>query len=187
VQSKFPYWWHPAASLRRQDAADTNHVTSFYTPCLPGEMSKRKKQPLPPRVKRMNRRKRLQTAKNWIGSYEGKNLLRGYCKHFAVDWRCAAVELKLLGVVLDPGYLKRRKNSEPEKLAERRAKKEKRTEVENSDRWHDHDSLLGAYMAGDYEALFAMECERDGIDPITLRPLNEDNSSNQIDEDNVPF
>ena len=132
----------------------------------------------------MDRPTRLRVAKKWIESYEGKNLLRGYCKHFAVDWRCAAVELKLLGVVLDPGYLKQREITEAEKLAERRAKREKRTEVENSDRWHDHDSVLGAYMAGDYEALFAMECERDGIDPITLRQLNEDD---QINEDNVPF
>jgi hypothetical protein len=150
-------------------------------------MSKRKKKPLLPRVQRMDRPARMRVAKKWIGSYEGKNLLRGYCKHFAVDWRCAAVELKLLGVVLDPVYLKQREITEAEKLAERRAKKEKRLQVENSDRWHDHDSLQEAYLAGDYAALFAMECERDGIDPTTRRPLNGDSSSSQIDDDHVPF
>lgn len=54
----------------------------------------RKKKPLPPKVKRMKRAGRPAAAKAWLASYSGKNVLRGYCVHFAVDWRCAAVELK---------------------------------------------------------------------------------------------
>jgi len=42
-----------------------------------------------------------------MASYSGKNILRGYCVHFGVDWRCAATaaaELKTLGVSLDSAH-----------------------------------------------------------------------------------
>ncbi|MCG8648841.1 MAG: hypothetical protein MI861_03360 [Pirellulales bacterium] len=52
---------------------------------------RKKKRALPPRCKRMNRSGRLQSAVSWLQEYKGSNLLRGYCKHFGVDWRCAAI------------------------------------------------------------------------------------------------
>ena len=45
----------------------------------------------------MKRNQRLQSAKQWISTYEGKNLVRGYKKHFGVDEVCALLELKALG------------------------------------------------------------------------------------------
>lgn len=64
----------------------------------------RKKRPLPPRRKRMKRRGRLQAGRNWIPTYEGKNLVRGYAKWFGVDLWCAVLELRMLCVEVDPAY-----------------------------------------------------------------------------------
>ena len=60
------------------------------------------------RAKRMNRPARLQSAVAWLKAFDGRHVLRSYCKHFGVDWRCAAVELQQLGVILDPEYLESR-------------------------------------------------------------------------------
>jgi hypothetical protein len=73
-----------------------------------------KKKPLPPRFKRMNKQGRLDSARAWLTKYGGKNVLRGYCKHFAVDWLCAASELQMLGFQIDPNYLAQREKTEAE-------------------------------------------------------------------------
>ena len=64
----------------------------------------RKRKPLPPRHKRLARQGRLQAAKTWLRSYPGKNIARGYRKHFGVDSLCAIRELRLLGFAIDPAY-----------------------------------------------------------------------------------
>jgi len=64
----------------------------------------RKHKPLPPRHKRLNRQGRMRAAKAWLRSYPGKNIARGYRKHFGVDSRCAVRELRLSGVAFDPAY-----------------------------------------------------------------------------------
>jgi len=69
--------------------------------------SKKKKKSLPPRRKRMHRAGRLRSAKKWLVSFEGKNVVRGYAKWFGVDLLCAAKELQLLGVKVDATYLER--------------------------------------------------------------------------------
>lgn len=58
-----------------------------------------------PRQKRMNRKSRLQAAKQWIAKYEGQKIIRDYSKYFAVDNICAIKELGLLGVDLSPHYI----------------------------------------------------------------------------------
>lgn len=45
----------------------------------------------------MKRDQRLQAAKNWVPTFKGKNLARGYSNHFGVDQVCALLELRLLG------------------------------------------------------------------------------------------
>ena len=128
-------------------------------------LSKRKKRKRirPPRAKRMNRSARLQSARSWLPKFDGKNVLKGYCNHFGVDWRCAAVELQQLGVKLDAGYLKQRENSEQQEIAKRQARK--KTQAETECVFDDsYGSSFEAYLAEDYPAMFAMECERDGIE-----------------------
>jgi hypothetical protein len=46
------------------------------------------------------RSRRLLKGEKWIGSYNGKNIVRGYAKHFRVDLLCAIKELRLLGIMI---------------------------------------------------------------------------------------
>ena len=51
---------------------------------------------------------------------------------------------------------------------------------------YNYDSMLDAYMAGDFASLFAMECERDGIDPFTLLPIGEVDNCLKSDPTDLP-
>lgn len=69
-------------------------------------MTKKKKSSTP-RCKRMKRNQRLQSAKQWILTYRGKSLVRGYKNHFGVDQVCALLELKALGERIDEEQIKK--------------------------------------------------------------------------------
>jgi hypothetical protein len=80
-----------------------------------------------PRHKRLKRAARLQAAKAWLLTYPGKNIAKGYRKHFAVDPLCAIAELQLLGVKLEANYIEAvkatltHKHQKAKKLKERSA------------------------------------------------------------------
>jgi hypothetical protein len=120
---------------------------------------KRKKKQLGSRRKRMERSARVRSAVSWLKQFSGKNVLRGYCEHYGVDWRCGAIELKLLGIELDPDYLKQREVTEQKLANSRKQRRKAQTTEQMSERWYEHDSSLEAYLAEDYAALYAMECE----------------------------
>ena len=117
-----------------------------------------------PRAKRMNRPTRLQSAVSWLQQFQGKNVLRGYCQHYGVDWRCAAIELSQLGVALDPDYLNQREQSERQVINTRRHRRLASAGEDSRDDSIEYASMLDAYLAEDFAALYAMECERDGIE-----------------------
>ena len=67
-------------------------------------MSRKKKGPLPPRTLRMNRARRLQSARPWLALQRGRpadRIARSYRKRFGVDWLSAISELTALGIVFD--------------------------------------------------------------------------------------
>jgi len=66
-----------------------------------------KKRALPPRRWRMKRAARLASARAWLTTHEGKHIVRSYARWFRVDHLCAAKELGLLGVPVEPAYLVR--------------------------------------------------------------------------------
>ncbi len=107
----------------------------------------------------MKRSARVQSAVSWLKRYNGKNVLRGFCKHYGVDWRCAAVELKQLGIHLDPDYLRQREDTQQQLANSRKQRREAQMVEEPSEQWYDYDSPLDAYLAGDYAALHALEYE----------------------------
>ena len=125
---------------------------------------RKKKRSLPPRCQRMNRSARLQSAVSWLKKYNGKNILRGYCKHFAVDWRCAAIELRQLGITLNEQHFSRRAETE---LARRRRKGSQTTTETNSD-WPPYESSFDAYLAGDYAAHYALEQENSAREQFVI-------------------
>lgn len=75
-----------------------------------------------PRHKRLSRKDRLHAAQYWIPKYTGKNLIRGYRKHFGVDLLCAITELEMLGHHVDAKYKANiiKLQEHKEKLAEER-------------------------------------------------------------------
>ena len=98
----------------------------------------------------MNRTARLQSAKatKWIEKYAGKNIIRGYCKWFAVDPLCAVIELRELGVRISAEEEEKlRRSAENKSLA----RKQKTKEVE-SDIFGDSDDTF-AYIAGVIEVM----------------------------------
>ncbi|XZE56195.1 hypothetical protein SH139x_002291 [Planctomycetaceae bacterium SH139] len=103
----------------------------------------------------MKRAGRLIAARSWLSAYTGKNIVRGYCKHFAVDWRCAAIELQMLGVKIDPDYLACRERADQE-VARLKEKRRRELAAEQLAReqahWHSYTDSFTAYLAGDIEA-----------------------------------
>lgn len=118
---------------------------------------RKKKRVLPPRSKRMNRSRRLRSASSWLKEYNGNNILRGYCKHFAVDRRCAAIELRQLTVTIDEQYLQRRAESDRQLVLNRQRRKEPQAAVESDSECPSCDSAFEAYLAGDFAAPHAVE------------------------------
>ena len=92
---------------------------------------KKRKQSNTPRRKRFKQEQRLQSAKNWLPTYEGKNVFRGYRKRYGVDWPTALRELETLGVEVTPAYREQVLQTMQE-LAEARKRKrlEKAAELE---------------------------------------------------------
>lgn len=127
----------------------------------------RKKKPLPPRIKRLNRTRRIASAQSWLRSYTGKNILRGYCKHFGVDWRCAAVELEMLGAKTDAEYLATREANEAELVRKRKERKQQRETVENA-HWHPYTDSFSAYLVGDFAALHDLELRQANAEDASL-------------------
>ena|SRR3984893_3828570 len=114
-----------------------------------GMPKKRKQKALPPRVTRMDRSARLQSARTWLKTYKGKNIAAGYRKHFAVDWVCALTELEILGVRLDSGYKQRLlKSLEGHLAACQRRKAQREESYEASLDQGEHFAYIAGYTSG---------------------------------------
>jgi len=72
------------------------------------------------------RKYRLQTAKDWIKTYSGKNLVKGYSKKYGVDKLCAVVELRMIGIEISEEYERQLKNSMEANRKQRLSYKKKR-------------------------------------------------------------
>ena len=51
-----------------------------------------------PRCQTLKRKYRIRQAGRWMAQYTGKDIIKGYSKHFKVDLLCAARELQMLGL-----------------------------------------------------------------------------------------
>lgn len=71
------------------------------------------------------RAKRLKTARKWIASYRGKNLVRGYKKRFGVSGVCAVVELRMLGIDIPDTRLEQARRDEEDRAKANARRKEK--------------------------------------------------------------
>jgi len=113
-------------------------------------MPRQKNLPQGPRRKRMTREGRLQsaTATRWLERYEGKDLIKGYGKWFAVDPLCAVTELRMLGVRIDEERENAIKTSIEGRATARKRRRESALEDRNADCNDTFAQFIG-YTAGD--------------------------------------
>jgi hypothetical protein len=136
----------------------------------------------------MDRSARLQSARVWLKTYNGKNIAAGYRRHFAVDWSCAFRELEMLGVRIDAVYKEQILKSVEGHIAARRRRKSRRGETDES-RFEQDETF--AYIANDTEAGFAYSItweEWSQLDQKDLLDPQGDSNTNSNDEPpGLPF
>ena len=174
-------------------------------------MRKRKNSSSIPRHKRMRRTDRLQVAKQWLPTFIGKSIVRGYARYFAVDLLCAVTELEMLGNQFEPEYidqLKRTIAGQIEPKQERKRSKEEEvmvTSFESDDRfcyiagytsggapygvtWEEMDSVEGC--SGERH-LFEDRSDHNEMDETVEANIDSDESGLFLkikeSEDNIPF
>ena len=130
---------------------------------------KKKKKSNTPRRKSFKRPQRLESAKTWISTYEGKKIVQGYAKCYGVDLLCAITELQMLGHKFSDDYINRVKTSLEN---QRRAKEEKKREkelVNISESCIDRDNtfyFIAGYTSGG--APYGLTWEEMGLEPWTF-------------------
>lgn len=99
--------------------------------------------------KTKKREQRLRSAQLWMLKYEGKNIVKGYRKHFGVDIMCAITELQLLGHKLTDEYINSvRRTIEAERIKRREKKKQKELEGLLSSNSDDTFYYIAGYTSG---------------------------------------
>ena len=82
----------------------------------------------------------------WLSEYEGSHVVGAYRKRYGVDWLCAVMELRLLGVEIAPEYVSRLQRTVQEldkKNHKKRAERQKdAAENEWSERYPPHSAPL---------------------------------------------
>jgi hypothetical protein len=106
-----------------------------------------KKKVNPPRRKTMKCLARLQSAKRWLPTYQGKSILQGYKKWFGVNLHCAIQELKILGVKLDDNYIIQVIQSHEHMILARQKKNAEREQVKSDEELFESNDMF-YYIAG---------------------------------------
>ncbi len=110
-----------------------------------------RKKPLPPRRHRMKRAARLAAAPHWLPTYRGERVISAYARWFHVDLQCALIELRMLGVPLDPAYV-----SHVETTIRERARKPPARRVDSPEHdgygveWDDNFAYIAGFTAGGF-------------------------------------
>jgi hypothetical protein len=99
-----------------------------------------------PKRKRAGRMARMAMACKWIKEYNGKNIIKGYTKHFGVDKQCAIKELGLLGVEITEERKKQILEAYNRNIELLRKKKKEKEKLLNSLMDHNEDfSFIASY------------------------------------------
>jgi len=83
-----------------------------------------------PRRKKLNKKQRISIANDWLKSYNGKNIVKGYSNWFGVDLLCAIRELRIVGQIISEKYEIQVRKSVEDKILQRKNAKEKRERIE---------------------------------------------------------
>ena len=75
---------------------------------------------------------RLRSAKSWIKTYSGNNIVKGYSKKYSVEKLCVVKELRMIGVDISEEYEKQLINSMEVLRQQRLSYKKKREDKLNA-------------------------------------------------------
>lgn len=132
------------------------------------------------------REKRLNSAKIWIKTYPGKNLVKGYSKKYGVDKLCAVKELRMIGVKISETYEKQLIHSMEDLKKQRLASKKKREEAMKIQPPFDSDEHFAMIM-GYTSAGFAFGVTHEEMEKIEkVKNQSENNeflSENEFDKE----
>lgn len=116
--------------------------------------TRKKRKPLPPRTKRMNRKQRIQSAARRLREYDGSNVVRSYRKRYGVDLPCAIKEIQLLGVEIDPEYVSQLRQTVKEQAKKNHEKRLDRQKSAAAKKWSERYPFsegYGYFVAGHAE------------------------------------
>lgn len=127
-------------------------------------MAPKKKKP----SKAARREIRLQKARQWALTYEGKHIVRAYRKRFKLDITCALRDLGEIGA-LNPEELARLQEAERVRLEQLRKKREQKAVQDFYDHFpysDDHFYFIAGYTPGG--APYGVTWEEMGLEPWEL-------------------
>ena len=139
--------WRQFKNVRKYH--DTSIFSDIYV--IRGKvMNKRKKKCKRGKKTTLKKDARLQSGKEWIKTYSGNHIIKGYKKKYKVNTISALKELQSLGVEFDQEYVKKVVESENSRLAAIKRRNEKRKEeellaIDDSD---DTFSFIAGYTSG---------------------------------------
>lgn len=96
--------------------------------------------------KQLKRPQRLQDAKAWLATYQGKKVFSAYRKRYGVDWLTTFRELEMLGIAIEPAY-KEQVLRVAQREAERKKQKQQDRLIESIDPGFDQDDTF-AFIVG---------------------------------------
>ncbi len=131
------------------------------------------------------RNRRLLIARNWIPTYNGNHIVKGYAKYFGVSRLCAVTDLKILGYEFTEDYINQlRRDEESRRIEKIKRKNKKKIEIEDYID-NDEQDYYFFYIAGYTENGFPFgitweQAEKQGLIEASM----DDN--HHIEED-LPF
>lgn len=109
---------------------------------------KKKNKNLGPRSKRMNRKGRLQSGREWIKTYEGNHIIKGYAKWYGVTKLCAMIELEMLGLKFSEKKKAGIRRAEEDRIRQKQLRKERRKKREEQEFFDSDSDDVFAFIAG---------------------------------------
>jgi len=109
--------------------------------------------------KTLPKQQRLNKAKQWIPTYNGTKILKGYRKKFAVDILTALRELQELGVLFTPEYISSVENSEKHRRLQLQQKKQQKLlEQQNLEQMYIELDIWEEYYDGEIDDAINIMC-----------------------------
>src|ERR1700690_4338363 len=107
---------------------------------------KKHRPPSQPRRQRLKRKERLEVAKLWLPTYDGKHVFRAYRKRYGVDWPTALRELEMLGVPVDPDYREQLLRAAQQQTEQKRQKRLEKTDDDGHQYGVDYDDYFAVIV-----------------------------------------